>query len=376
MVVPSLLAAPFLAVDVVEELLRRLLVHSASEEETETVTTMLNQVLAPLEDRVASILGGDEDEEEGDKGAGGKYVPTVVQSKQSDFAMQAAQNRILNTSRVLSDSLSQTDHSHPALEVVMASLHVPPAEKVEGTGFEITETLVGEGSFGRVYLCSGPHNQKLAAKVINLKGADMCKIVGEISALMACQGCDQVLDIRQSYYTATPEPGTVTLISTLCDRELYDEVVSKAPFANATARHLFVQLIKGLSHIHSCGFCHRDIKLENLLLLDGNLKIADFGFAVAWCDEEGLVIPHRRKCGSVAYIAPEAYDGQNYDGRTLDVWSAGVILYVLVCAAFPFEQPSDRCGYYAQHLKSRTHFANEDIPVSYTHLTLPTKRIV
>merc|ERR1712196_745426 len=111
----------------------------------------------------------------------------------------------------------------------------------------------------------------------------------------------------------------------------------------------FAQLLRGLSHVHSRGVCHRDLKPENLLLDQrGVLRISDFGLAV-WVqgssrtDEHGGGHAKARlytNCGTPHYAAPEVIAEGGYDGFIADVWSCGVVLYVMLCGKLPFEEPS------------------------------------
>ncbi|EGR28347.1 protein kinase domain protein [Ichthyophthirius multifiliis] len=99
-------------------------------------------------------------------------------------------------------------------------------------------------------------------------------------------------------------------------------------------KKIFRQIIQGVDYIHQKNVCHRDIKLENLLLDDDlNIKIIDFGFAV--CS------PHDRKlnsfCGTPSYMAPEIIKKVEYSGQKVDIWSCGIVLYILVCGKFPFK---------------------------------------
>merc|ERR1712070_586029 len=96
----------------------------------------------------------------------------------------------------------------------------------------------------------------------------------------------------------------------------------------------------GLQFCHSLGVCHRDLKLENLLL-HGNtqtLKICDFGFAKQAGPEEQQLT----KCGSPYYAAPELLlgKGHEYKGVEADIWSAGVILYAFITCKLPFQSPN------------------------------------
>ncbi|XP_066886125.1 serine/threonine-protein kinase MARK2-like [Kogia breviceps] len=101
----------------------------------------------------------------------------------------------------------------------------------------------------------------------------------------------------------------------------------------AQARGLFQQLVSALQHCHQRGVVHRDLKPANLLF-DGNmnLKLADFGFS-NMCDARGKL---DTVCGTVPYAAPEVLLGQRYSGPAVDVWSLGVVLYVMVTGFRPF----------------------------------------
>ncbi|MCL7041630.1 hypothetical protein MKW94_018837 [Papaver nudicaule] len=122
--------------------------------------------------------------------------------------------------------------------------------------------------------------------------------------------------------------------------ELFERICSAGRFSEDEARFFFQQLISGVSYCHSMQICHRDLKLENTLL-DGNptprLKICDFGYS------KSAILHSQPKStvGTPAYIAPEVLSRKEYDGKTADVWSAGVTLYVMLVGAYPFEDPED-----------------------------------
>eukprot|EP01051_Picozoa_sp_SAG22_P000248 SAG22_NODE_5_length_41775_cov_111.520971_11_plen_232_part_00 len=101
------------------------------------------------------------------------------------------------------------------------------------------------------------------------------------------------------------------------------------------ARQFFVQIIAAVAYCHTKKVYHRDLKLENVLVQkDGTVKITDFGMAK---DATGLSLPKTRRVGTIAYMAPEIADAAgHYDGSKADVWSLGVMLYVMVCCGYPF----------------------------------------
>ncbi|EJK45135.1 hypothetical protein THAOC_36264, partial [Thalassiosira oceanica] len=124
--------------------------------------------------------------------------------------------------------------------------------------------------------------------------------------------------------------------------ELFRLLVREKGFSEDRARFFFKQLVEGVKECHGQGICHRDLKPENLLL-DGNgdLKITDFGLSALHNNNENATQTSTQMlhttCGSPHYVAPEILQGEGYDGRKADIWSMGVIAYVLVTGKLPFE---------------------------------------
>lgn len=127
----------------------------------------------------------------------------------------------------------------------------------------------------------------------------------------------------------------VVLVLEYCDGgELFDVLLREGCLTEQVILDYFQQLVHALSFCHHRGICHRDLKLENIILtLDGRLKIADFGMA-------SLSFPGtflRTSCGSPQYCAPEVIRGELYDGSAADVWSLGIILFVMTTGGLPFD---------------------------------------
>ncbi|XP_076372235.1 serine/threonine-protein kinase SIK3-like isoform X2 [Tachypleus tridentatus] len=116
--------------------------------------------------------------------------------------------------------------------------------------------------------------------------------------------------------------------------EIFDNLVANGRMNENEARKKFQQILGAVNYCHQKHVVHRDLKAENLLLdADMNIKIADFGFS-------NYFEPGKRLstwCGSPPYAAPELFEGKQYDGPKADIWSLGVVLYVLVCGALPFD---------------------------------------
>ena len=109
----------------------------------------------------------------------------------------------------------------------------------------------------------------------------------------------------------------------------------------------FRQMVEGVRYLHNRGVSHRDLKPENMLIdAAGNIKITDFGVSETFYDsdpveplkaQEGPIHKLKGLCGSCPYIAPEEFTGAEYDGRLVDVWSLGIIYYVMVFHGVPWE---------------------------------------
>jgi serine/threonine-protein kinase SIK3 len=116
--------------------------------------------------------------------------------------------------------------------------------------------------------------------------------------------------------------------------EVFDHLVANGRMKEDEAARIFSQIIEALDYCHRCGVVHRDLKAENVLLdNEMNIKLADFGFSNTFTDGQPLTT----WCGSPPYAAPEVFLGLEYDGPKADIWSLGVVLYVLVCGALPFD---------------------------------------
>lgn len=117
--------------------------------------------------------------------------------------------------------------------------------------------------------------------------------------------------------------------------ELFDKVVDKGFYTEKDAAGLMKKLLGALDYMHTKGIMHRDLKPENLILAntedDVEVKIADFGLATYVDIDEQLF----RRCGTPGYVAPEILADQPYDHK-VDIFSAGVILYILLSGASPF----------------------------------------
>ena len=118
--------------------------------------------------------------------------------------------------------------------------------------------------------------------------------------------------------------------------ELFDRIVAKGNYSEKDAATCMSQLCQALDYLHTKKIVHRDLKPENLLYAspadDANLKVADFGLARMLTAGDMM----KTACGTPGYVAPEILKNKGYDSGAVDMWSAGVILYILLCGFPPF----------------------------------------
>lgn len=136
-----------------------------------------------------------------------------------------------------------------------------------------------------------------------------------------------------------------------CD-ELFNMVMDTGKFSEKVARYYFQQIIETLEYLHRMGIVHRDLKPENILFdLGFNLKISDFGFS-AFHENKML----KTDLGSPVYKAPEVCKKQAYDGEKVDIYGAGLILFIMVVQNMPYLKPSMTENLYRVFLSDRKKF--------------------
>ncbi|KAG6472497.1 hypothetical protein ZIOFF_069961 [Zingiber officinale] len=206
--------------------------------------------------------------------------------------------------------------------------------------YEIGRVL-GKGTFARVYygreLSSG---ESVAVKVIDKeqarREAGMMEQIRREIKVMRLVRHPNVVDLREVMATKTR---IFFVMEYVRGGELFARI-ARGRLPEDQARRYFHQLISAVDFCHSHGVSHRDLKPENLLLDDhGDLKISDFGLSALpeQLRHDGLL---HTQCGTPAYVAPEVLRRRGYDGAKADLWSCGVILFVLLAGFLPFQDES------------------------------------
>ncbi|OAY24140.1 CBL-interacting serine/threonine-protein kinase 10 [Manihot esculenta] len=196
--------------------------------------------------------------------------------------------------------------------------------------------LLGQGTFAKVYYArSISTNQSVAIKVIDKEKILRAGLVDQIKREISVMRIVRHPNIVHLYEVMATKSKIYFVIEYCKGGELFNKV-AKGKLKEDVAHMYFHQLINAVDFCHSRGVYHRDIKPENLLLDENeNLKISDFGLsALAESKrQDGLL---HTTCGTPAYVAPEVINRKGYDGAKADIWSCGVVLFVLLAGYLPF----------------------------------------
>ncbi|KAM3261903.1 hypothetical protein ACQJBY_052542 [Aegilops geniculata] len=206
--------------------------------------------------------------------------------------------------------------------------------------YELGKT-VGEGSFAKVKIAKDTRNAATCAiKVLDRNHVLRHKMVEQIKREIATMKLIRHPNVVQLHEVMASKSKIYMVLEFVEGGELFDKIVNSGKLGEDEARRYFHQLINAVDYCHSRGVYHRDLKPENLLLDSyGALKVSDFGLSAfsPQTKEDGLL---HTACGTPNYVAPEVLADKGYDGMAADVWSCGIILFVLMAGYLPFDDPN------------------------------------
>ncbi|KAJ4767200.1 Calcium-dependent protein kinase family protein [Rhynchospora pubera] len=220
---------------------------------------------------------------------------------------------------------------------------------------------LGRGQFGITHLCTHKvTGEKYACKIIAkrklVNKEDIEDVRREVQIMYHLAGQPNIVELKGAY----EDKQSVHLVMELCaGGELFDRIIAKGHYTERAAASLLRTIVQIIHTCHSMGVMHRDLKPENFLLLskdeDAPLKATDFGLSVFF--KEGEVF--KDIVGSAYYIAPEVLK-RKY-GPEADIWSIGVMLYILLCGVPPFWAESEH-GIFNAILRGHVDFTSEPWP--------------
>ncbi|XP_010275074.1 PREDICTED: CBL-interacting serine/threonine-protein kinase 23-like isoform X4 [Nelumbo nucifera] len=203
--------------------------------------------------------------------------------------------------------------------------------------YDLGRTL-GEGTFAKVkFARNAETGENVAIKILDKEKVLKHKMVGQIKREISTMKLIRHPNVIRMYEVMASKTKIYIVLEFVNGGELFDKIASHGRLKEDEARKYFQQLINAVDYCHSRGVFHRDLKPENLLLdANGILKVSDFGLSALpqQVREDGLL---HTTCGTPNYVAPEVINNKGYDGAKADLWSCGVILFVLMAGYLPFE---------------------------------------
>jgi calcium/calmodulin-dependent protein kinase I len=197
--------------------------------------------------------------------------------------------------------------------------------------YEICEDVLGKGYFAVVHVgIDLVTKEKVAIKCVDKSMVERQETLEMEKLILQSITHENIVKMISLFET---DSYLFIVMELMEGGELYEEIIRRKSFTEGDASYIMRQLFKALDYLHERNIVHRDLKLENLLLVRKNaidIKLADFGLSKLYTDKK-----LQTACGTPFYVAPEIVLGEGY-GPEVDMWAAGIILYVLLSGRLPF----------------------------------------
>ncbi|XP_065367363.1 SNF-related serine/threonine-protein kinase isoform X2 [Calliphora vicina] len=233
-------------------------------------------------------------------------------------------------------------HQHPRTLEASAAAHTSGGASYDGkiAGLYDLEETLGSGHFAVVKLARHVFTgAKVAVKVVDKTKLDEVS-KAHLFQEVRCMKLVQHPHVVRLYEVIDTQTKLYLVLELGDGGDLYDYIMKHDGGLNEQlARKYFRQILRAITYCHQLHVVHRDLKPENVVFFEklGVVKLTDFGFSNKFSPGQKL----ETFCGSLAYSAPEILLGDSYDAPAVDIWSLGVILYMLVCGQPPFEKAND-----------------------------------
>ena len=274
----------------------------------------------------------------------------ICEANEEDNRKKALDDKItLNSSdQIKDDELLIREKSHESKKIVSCNTKVTIDTNLLTSGgvndpkyYYHKIKLLGKGSFGTVYLVKNKRlNTNFAMKIIEKADNDAKEeenLMNEINILRKLDH-PNILKINDFYSTEKE----YIIITEFCpEGELFYEIKNFAPFDEALAGWYMKQIFSAVNYCHKSKIIHRDLKPENILISQRNkkgfntIKIIDFGTAILFNKKD------KKLAGSIYYLAPEIISKNRNYTEKCDIWSCGIIMYILLSGRPPFNGESD-----------------------------------
>lgn len=201
--------------------------------------------------------------------------------------------------------------------------------------YNMSEIIIGEGSFGTVVSAIRKSDRKkIAIKTVE-RSVDSISSVKEECLILSNLDHPNILKI----YDYGKDDDYFYSVMPLYEEDLDTHMDHFPKFPKKLALRVFCQLLDGVEYLHENDIVHRDISLENILISDvetSDIVLIDFEFSTYQKIDGPLLNDF---VGTMSYTAPEIFKGIPYEGRFSDIWSIGVVLYIMLTGEFPFWEP-------------------------------------